>query len=393
MLNKKTLKDVTLKDRRVLVRADFNVPLADGRVRDDNRLVAALPTLRHLLKSGAGLALCSHLGRPGGKVVDDLRMDPVGNRLSELLNLPVRKLDNCAGPEAEAAKAGLKPGEVILLENTRFHPGEKDNDPMFARRLADGVDLFVNDAFGTAHRAHASTVGVAEYLPGVAGILMERELTALEKLRDRPETPVAALLGGAKVADKIGVVERLLEMVDVLLIGGAMGITFLKAAGADINNGGVEESALDNARDLLDRAGDRIVLPTDLVVAPELAEDVETRTVTPGQVPKGWQVGDIGPKTVDAFTEHLLKARAVIWNGPLGVFEIPSFNSGTRGMGRRLAEIDADVYVGGGDTAAAVKDIGVAEQMAFISTGGGAFLKFLEGKTLPAVAALADRSA
>lgn len=391
MLTKKTLKDVTVTDRRVLLRADFNVPLAHGKVRDDNRLVAGLPTLRHLLKSGAGVAVCSHLGRPGGKVVEKFRLDPVAARLSELLNRPVRKLDNCAGPEAEAAKASLRPGELILLENTRFHPGEMDNDPMFARRLAEGVDLFVNDAFGAAHRSHASTAGVAEYLPGVAGLLMERELTTLEQLRERPEKPVAALLGGAKVADKVGVIERLLEMSDVLLIGGAMGITFLKAAGAEIINGGVEESALDTARDLLDRAGDRIVLPKDLVVAPKLAENAETRTVTPGQVPEGWHVGDIGPKTVDAFTEHLLKARTVIWNGPLGVFEVSPFASGTRGMGRRLAEIDANVYVGGGDTAAAVKEIGVADQMAFISTGGGAFLKFMEGKTLPAVAALADR--
>jgi phosphoglycerate kinase len=391
MLTKKTLKDVTVNGRRVLLRADFNVPLANGEVRDDNRLVAALPTLRHLLNSGAGVAVCSHLGRPGGKVVEKLRMDPVANRLSELLECPVRKLDNCAGPEAEAAKAALKPGGVILLENTRFHPGETDNDPMFARRLADGVDLFVNDAFGTAHRAHASTAGVANYLPSVAGLLMERELTTLAELRERPQTPVAALLGGAKVADKVGVIERLLEMSEVLLIGGAMGITFLKAAGADIINGGVEESALETARRLLDRAGDRIVLPKDLVAAPAIAENVETRTVTPGQVPEGWHVGDIGPKTVDAFTDHLLNARTVVWNGPLGVFEVPPFDSGTRGMGRRLGEIGVNAYVGGGDTAMAIKDVGVADQMAFISTGGGAFLKFMEGKTLPAVAALDDR--
>lgn len=391
MLHKKTLKDVVLKDQRVLVRADFNVPLAAGVVRDDNRLVAALPTIRHLLQSGAGVALCSHLGRPGGEVVEALRMDPVAERLSELLGRKVRKLDNCAGPEAEAAKAALKPGDILLLENTRFHPGEKENDPLFAERLAHGVDLFVNDAFGTAHRAHASTAGVTEYLPSAAGLLMERELNTLEQLRDRPERPVVSLLGGAKVADKVGVIERLLEMSEALLIGGAMGITFLKAAGADIINGGVEESALDIARELLKRAGDQIRLPVDLVVAPKITRDAETRTVTPGQVPEGWQVGDIGSKTVDAFTERIWNARTVIWNGPLGVFERPPFDSGTRGMVRRLAEIDVDVYAGGGDTAAAVKEIGVAEQMRFISTGGGAFLKFMEGKPLPGVAALTDR--
>ncbi|HDN79718.1 MAG TPA: phosphoglycerate kinase [Chloroflexi bacterium] len=390
-MRKKTIRDVDVKGKRVLVRVDFNVPLADGKVADDRRIRAALPTIQYLLDHGAAVILMSHLGRPKGKVVPELRMDPVAERLSQLLGQPVRKLDDCIGPEVEAAVRAMKPGDVILLENTRFHPEERKNDPEFARKLASLADLFVNDAFGTAHRAHASTVGVARYLPAVAGFLMERELRFLGQALESPERPFVALLGGAKISDKIGVIRNLLSKVDALLIGGGMANTFFKAQGYKVGDSLVEDEAIDTAKGLLDEAGDKLILPVDVVIADKVAPDAAVKTIKVGDVPAGWRILDIGPETVEFFKGKLQGARTVVWNGPMGVFEVEPFAKGTFAIAEALAELEgATVIVGGGDSAAAVEKAGVADRITHVSTGGGASLEFLEGKELPGVAALED---
>jgi phosphoglycerate kinase len=390
-MNKKTIRDVDVQDKRVLVRVDFNVPLDDGKVSDDTRIRAALPTIRYLLDRDAAVILCSHLGRPNGKVVDSLRMDPVAQRLSELLDRPVKKLDDCIGPEVEAAARAAKPGDLILLENTRFHPEEKQNDPAFAAKLASLADLYVNDAFGSAHRAHASTEGVTHYLPAVAGLLMEKELEFLGNALASPKRPYVAILGGAKISDKIGVIENLLGQVDALLIGGGMANTFLKADGYDVAESLVEDGSLDTARDLIERAGDKLVLPVDVTVADRFDADAFSQVVSVGEVPPKWRILDIGPRTLELFQERLAGARTVVWNGPMGVFEFPKFALGTEAVARMLAALpDATTIIGGGDSAAAIERAGLADKMSHISTGGGASLEFLEGKTLPGVAALMD---
>ncbi len=396
-MNKKTIRDVDRQGKRVLVRVDFNVPLigetsTGPTVADDTRIQAALPTIQYLLDKKATLILTSHLGRPKGQVVDDLKMDPVARRLSELLGRPVLKLDDCVGPEVEAAVAAAEPGDVLLLENTRFHPEETMNDPAFARQLAALADLYVNDAFGSAHRAHASTEGVAQYLPAVAGLLMEKELVFLGGALASPQRPFVAILGGAKISDKIGVIENLLGQVDALLIGGGMANTFLKADGYEVAESLVEDSSLETAQDLIERAGNKLVLPVDVTVADRFDASAFSQVVTVNDVPPGWRILDIGPRTLEMFHERLMGARTVVWNGPMGVFEFPKFATGTEAVARMLAALpEATTIIGGGDSAAAVQRTGLASEMSHISTGGGASLEFLEGKPLPGVAVLLDK--
>jgi len=391
-LNKKTVRDIDVTGKRVLVRVDFNVPIKDGKVADDTRIVAALPTIRYLIEHGAKVILMSHLGRPKGKVVPEMSLRPVAERLSELLGREVKFVPDCIGPEAEAAVAAMKPGDVILLENTRFHPEEKKNDPEFAKKLASLGDLFVNDAFGSAHRAHASTEGVAHYLPAVAGFLMEKELNVLGRLLEAPEHPFIAILGGAKISDKIGVIRNLLTRVDGLLIGGGMANTFLKAEGYEVGESLVEEDSVPLAKELLESAAGLIHLPVDAVVADRFAPDADSKVVGVDRVPPGWRILDIGPATVAHFANRLSGAKTVFWNGPMGVFEFPKFAEGTFAIARVLADLkDAVTIIGGGDSVAAVKESGLADRMTHISTGGGASLELLEGKTLPGVAALEDK--
>jgi phosphoglycerate kinase len=390
-MNKKTVRDVDVQGKRVLVRVDFNVPLADGTVADDTRIRAALPTLNYLLEHGAALILCSHLGRPKGKVAPELKMDPVAARLAELLGRPVKKLDDCIGPEVEAAARGMQPGDVILLENTRFHAEERANAPEFARQLASLAEIYVNDAFGSAHRAHASTEGVAHYLPAVAGFLMEKELEFLGRATENPEHPYIAILGGAKISDKIGVIESLLKECDRLLIGGGMANTFFKGMGFEVGDSLVEGDVVPTAKSLLENAPGRLVLPVDVVIADAFDNDADTRVVAPNEVAAGWRILDIGPKTLSTFESALSGAKTVVWNGPLGVFEMPNFAKGTSAVAQLLAGLDAVTIIGGGDSAAAVRQAGLADRMTHVSTGGGASLEFLEGKTLPGVAVLEDK--
>lgn len=391
VMNKKTVCDVNVRDKRVLVRVDFNVPLAEGKVTDDTRIRAALPTIRYLIDQGARVILMSHLGRPKGQVKEELRLAPVAARLSELLGQPVLTADDCVGPQVQAKVEGLKPGQVLLLENTRFHEEETKNDPEFARELASLGDVFVNDAFGAVHRAHASTEGIAHYLPAVAGFLLEKEITFLGKALESPERPFAAILGGAKISDKIGVIENLLGKVDVLLIGGGMANTFFKAQGYEVGESLVEDESLDTARDMLARAGGKLVLPVDAVVADAFSADAQSKVVEVNAVPAGWRILDIGPKTVDLFKEKLAGAKTVVWNGPMGVFEFPRFATGTVEIAKAVADLEAMTIIGGGDSVAAVEQAGLADKMSHISTGGGASLEFLEGKVLPGIAALADK--
>jgi phosphoglycerate kinase len=395
-VNKKTVKDIDVQNKRVLVRVDFNVPLdkATGAITDDARIRAALPTIRYLIGQGARVVLCSHLGRPDGKVVDKLRLTPVAQRLSELLGQPVAKTDDCVGPAVQAAVAAMKPGDVLLLENLRFHAEEEANDAAFARQLAALAEVYVNDAFGTAHRAHASTEGVAHYLPAVAGFLMEKEIDYLSRALESPARPFDAIIGGAKVSDKIAVLENLLGKVDALLIGGGMANTFLKAQGHEVGQSLVEDDKLDVARSLLAQAQARhvrLLLPVDVVVADKVAADAAWKTVAVTAVPADWRILDVGPKTVETFASELQSAQTVVWNGPLGVFEFPAFAQGTIALAKALAASHATTIIGGGDSAAAVEKAGVADKITHISTGGGASLEFLEGKTLPGVAALLDK--
>jgi phosphoglycerate kinase len=391
-MNKKTVRDVDVAGKRVLVRVDFNVPLENGTVSDDARIRAALPTIRHLLDRGALPILCSHLGRPKGRPTPAWSLAPVAKRLSELLGRPVGMAPDCVGREVEGLTRAMKPGEVLLLENLRFHAAEEANDPGFARALAALADLYVDDAFGSAHRAHASTAGVAEHLPAVAGFLMERELDFLGRALAAPERPFVAILGGAKVSDKIGVIEHLLGRVDALLVGGGMANTFLKAQGKEVGASLVEDEKIDVARALLRRAGDTLVLPADVVIAERVAADAPRRTVSVDGVPAGWRILDVGPKTLDAFAGRLRGARTVVWNGPMGVFEVEPFAAGTVALARALADLPgATTIVGGGDSAAAVAQAGVGERMTHVSTGGGASLEFLEGRELPGVTALQEK--
>lgn len=390
-MDKKTIRDIEVSGKRVLVRVDFNVPIKDGAVNDDTRIRAALPTLTFLLDHGASLVLMSHLGRPKGGPDPKYTMRPVVERLGELLGRPVQFAEDCVGPIAETAAAALQPGAVLLLENTRFHPTEEKNDLELARKMARLGDIFVNDAFGSAHRAHSSTEGVTRFLPAVAGFLMEKELAFLGKALDEPQRPFVAILGGAKISDKIGVIEALLAKVDALLIGGGMANTFLKAHGFDLADSLVEEGSVDMARDLIARAGSKLLLPVDVVIGDKFDPAAASQTMPVADIPTGWRVLDIGPASVALFQKALQPARTVVWNGPMGVFEFPRFAVGTFAVAEVLAGLSAVTIIGGGDSAAAVEQAGLADKMTHISTGGGASLEFLEGKLLPGVEALLDR--
>lgn len=389
-MNKKTVRDIDVKNKRVLVRVDFNVPIENGRVADDTRIVASLPTIRYLVDQGAKVTLTSHLGRPKGKD-EKFSLRPVAARLEQLLGKPVTFVPDCVGPAAEQAVQSMKPGDVVLLENVRFYPEEEKNNPEFAKKLAALADVYVNDAFGSAHRAHASTEGVAHDLPAVSGFLMEKELNYLGQALANPAHPFVAILGGAKVSDKIKVIENLLPKVDKLLIGGGMANTFLAGQGLNVGQSLVEADKLDIAKDLINKGGSKIVLPTDVVVADKFDANAQSKVVKVDQVPPDWRILDVGPETVSNFDEILSTAKTVVWNGPLGVFEMPKFAQGTVEIAKRLANLKATTIIGGGDSAAAVEQAGVADKMTHISTGGGASLEFLEGRVLPGVAALQDK--
>ncbi len=391
-MQKKTVRDIETRGKRVLMRVDFNVPIQDGRITDDRRIRESLPTIQYLLEQGATVVLMSHFGRPKGQRNPEFSLRPVAERLSELLGRPVHFFEDCIGEAVEQGVQSLPPNSAALLENVRFYPQEEANDPEFARALARLGEVYVNDAFGSAHRAHASTEGVARYLPAVAGLLMEKELRYLGQALSNPERPFVAILGGAKVRDKIGVIQNLLPKVDRLLIGGGMAFTFLKAQGYEIGKSLLDAENLEFAAQMLQQAGDKILLPRDVVVAPALEPNPPTQTVPASQIPPDQMGLDIGVETAQVFSEVVRNARTVVWNGPLGAFETPPFEAGTRAVLHALAESGAVSILGGGDTAAAAEQLGFADKMTHISTGGGASLEFLEGRTLPGVAALQDRN-
>ena len=395
-MTKKTVCDIDIKGKKVLVRVDFNVPLdpKTGAITDDSRIRATLPTIRYLVEHKARVILCSHLGRPEGKVIEELRMAPVAQRLSLLLNLPVLTVPDSIGIEVEKVVSQMKEGDILLLENLRFHKEEEENDSAFAQGLARLADIYVNDAFGAAHRAHASTVGIANYLPAVAGLLMEKELAAMGRILSNPEHPFGSLIGGAKVSDKIKLLENIVDRVDSLLIGGGMAATFLKAKGYEVGCSGVEEDKLDIAQNLMERAAKRgitLLLPEDVMVterieAKALADIVSVTKIVPNQY-----IVDIGPRTIELFSNELKKCRTVLWNGPMGIYEIAPFALGTKAIANFLAELGATTIVGGGSTAEVITEMGLTEKMTHVSTGGGATLKFLEGKILPGVMVLLDK--
>ncbi|HEY5982167.1 MAG TPA: phosphoglycerate kinase [Anaerolineales bacterium] len=390
-MNKRTVKDIDLKGKRVLMRVDFNVPMADGKVTDDKRIRASLPTIQYVLNQGASLILMSHLGRPKGGPSPEFSLKAAAETLAGLLGKPVQMAPDCIGPEVQKMAAALKPGQILMLENTRFHAGEEKNDLVLAKALAELGEVYVNDAFGSAHRAHASTEGVARYLPAVSGFLMEQELEYLGKATSNPEHPYIAILGGAKISDKIAVVENLLSKCDKLIIGGGMANTFLAAKGYAMQDSLVEAASVDTARAIMAKAGDKLLLPVDAVIADKFEADANSKVVDVNSVPPGWRIMDIGPKSIEACKAALQGARLVVWNGPMGVFEMPKFAEGTFAIARLLAASGATTVIGGGDSASAVKKAGVAKQMTHVSTGGGASLEFLEGKELPGVAALLDK--
>jgi phosphoglycerate kinase len=392
MFNKKSITDINVKGKRVLVRVDYNVPIKDNKVVDDTRIVAAMPTLSYLLEHGAAVILCSHLGRPKGGPDPKFSLRPVAAYLSGLLGKPVAFADDCVGPVAEAAAKTLKPGEVLLLENTRFHPEEEKNDPEMARKLASLADIYVNDAFGSAHRAHASTEGVAHFLPAVAGFLMEKEIKYLGQAIANPKRPFIAILGGAKISDKIGVIHNLLTKTDQILIGGGMANTFFKAQGYPIGDSLCEDEALDNARQILKSGATHLRLPVDVVIGDKFDAEAEKKVIAMGPVPDGWRILDIGPATVSNFGKTISTAGTIVWNGPMGVFEFPRFAEGTVGIAKAVANSKAVSIIGGGDSVSAINQAGLADRITHISTGGGASLEMLEGLDLPGLVALQDKS-
>lgn len=395
MLNKKTIEDVDVNGKKVLVRCDFNVPQDEnGNITDDRRIVSALPTIKYLLEHNAKVILCSHLGRPKGEFNMKYSLKPVAVRLSELLNQEVKLAEDVVGDSAKELSSNLKEGEVILLENVRFHKEEEENDMPFSKKLSELADLYVNDAFGTAHRAHASTAGVTKYLPAVCGYLIQKEINVMGKALANPARPFVAILGGKKVSDKINVITNLIDKVDTLLIGGGMAYTFYKAKGYEIGTSICEEDKIDLAKELLEKAehkGVKLILPVDNVVAKEFSNDSESKVVSSDSIPEGWQGLDIGPETVKLFAEELKDAKTVIWNGPMGVFELDKFAKGTNEVAKILGGLDAITIIGGGDSASAIEKGGFADKMTHISTGGGASLEFLEGKVLPGIACLLDK--
>ncbi|KZE64388.1 phosphoglycerate kinase [Fictibacillus phosphorivorans] len=394
-MNKKSVRDIDLKGKVVFCRVDFNVPMKDGNITDETRINAALPTIKYLTEQGAKVLLASHLGRPKGQVVEELRLDPVAQRLSDLLGKEVVKTDEAYGEEVEKAVANLPEGGVILLENVRFYPGEEKNDPELAQKFAALADVYVNDAFGAAHRAHASTEGIAKHLPAVSGLLMEKELEVLGKALSNPDRPFTAIIGGAKVKDKIDVIDNLLDKVDNLIIGGGLGYTFIKALGHDVGKSLLEEDKIETARGFMEKAkekGVNFLIAEDVLVADDFSNDANTKVVDIDSIPSDWEGLDIGTKTIEKYVKVIKESKLVIWNGPMGVFEIDAFANGTRSVANALAE-STDTYsvIGGGDSAAAVEKFGLADKMSHISTGGGASLEFMEGKALPGVEALNDR--
>jgi phosphoglycerate kinase len=395
-MNKLTIRDIDVACKRVLVRADFNVPLSgtNGVITDDSRIQATLPTIKYLAERGARIILCSHLGRPKGKVVEKLRLTVVAQRLSQILGQKVIVANDGIGPEVDKAVDALKPGNVLLLENIRFHPQEEANDNAFAQTLAHLADIYVNDAFGACHRSHASIVGIARYLPAVAGLLVEKEIKVLEGLLANPNRPFAELAGGAKVSDKIKALENTMDRVDCLLIGGGMAATFLKAQGYEVGLSLVENDNLDLAAKLMQKATERklpLILPVDVVVAAELSAEAEYNVVAVEKIPPRWRIVDIGPQTIDSFSRELRRCQTIFWNGPMGVCEIAQFAQGTRAMAKLLAGLEATTIIGGGSTAEIVTELKLADKMTFVSTGGGASLRFLSGEKLPGVEALLNR--
>ena len=394
-MNKKTVKDIDLKGKRVFVRCDFNVPMDENQnITDNTRIVAALPTIKYLLEQNCKIILASHLGRPKGEFKPEFSLKPVAKELSKLLNKEVIMAKDVIGEETIQKALNLKEGEIMLLENVRFHKEETDNNPEFAKKLASMAEVFVNDAFGTAHRAHASTTGIADYLPAVSGFLIEKELKFLGNAVNNPERPFVAILGGAKVSDKIGVIDSLLEKVDTLMIGGGMAYTFFKAQGYEVGNSICEVDKLDLAKSAMEKAkqkGVKLLLPVDTKVGKEFKEDTESKIVKWTEIPADWEGFDIGPETIKMFTDELKTAKTVVWNGPLGLFEFDQFAIGTNAIAKALAELDATTIIGGGDSAAAVKKAGLEDKMTHISTGGGASLEFLEGKKLPGIECLQDK--
>ncbi len=391
MFNKKTIRDVDFKDKKVLVRVDFNVPMKEGAVSDDTRIRAAIPTIQYLLDKGAAVILCSHLGRPKGGPDLAFTLRPVAEYLGKLLGKNVKFAEDCVGPAAEKAAKDLKFGEVLVLENTRFHPEEEKNDLGLARQMASLADIYVNDAFGTAHRAHSSTEGVARYLPGVAGFLMEKEIKYLGEAVANPKRPFVAILGGAKISDKIGVIKNLLAKADVILIGGGMANTFFKAQGYPVADSLVEEEALETARELLKSGSTKLRLPVDVAIGDKFDAESQKKIIQAGPVPEGWRILDIGPDTVEAYGKVIKTAGTVVWNGPMGVFEFPKFAEGTFAIAKEIAASNAVSVIGGGESVSAVQKSGVADKITHISTGGGASLEMLEGLELPGLAALQDK--
>lgn len=394
-MNKKTVKDIDLKGKKVLVRCDFNVPMNDERkITDNSRIVAALPTIKYLLEQDCAIILCSHLGRPKGEFKPEFSLKPVAEELSKLLNKGIIMAEDVIGEDAKNKAANLQQGEIMLLENVRFHREETDNDPEFSKELASMAEIYVSDAFGAVHRAHASTAGVAEYLPAVSGFLIEKELEFLGNAISNPERPFVAILGGAKVSDKIGVIDSLLEKVDTLIIGGGMAYTFFKAQGYEVGKSICELDKLDLARELMKKAeekGVKLMLPVDTMVGKEFDINTESKNVKYTEIPADWEGFDIGEETIKIFSEEIRKAKTVVWNGPVGLFEFPQFAVGTNEIAKVLSEIDATTIIGGGDSAAAVRKAGLSEKITHVSTGGGASLEFLEGKKLPGVECLLNK--